>query len=61
MLEEGKQYCALMRIEDDKGKCFADKGNPLTLLQINGELVLVTNGTDKFSVIKHILSQCPVK
>ena len=57
--EAGKSYFALTKIQDAKGKCFADKGNILTLLQISGILVLVTNGIDKFSINQDYLSICP--
>ena len=59
--EEGKSYYSLTKVTDAQGKCFADKGNVLTLLRISGELALVTNGTDKFSVFKHLLSPCPAQ
>lgn len=59
--ETGKEYYAVVKIIDHKGKCFADKGNMLALIQISGILALVTNGTDKFSIPKHFLSPCPVQ
>lgn len=40
---------------------FGNKGDAVTVLRTNGDLVLVSNGIKKFSIDKINLSLCPAK